>query len=180
MMTHKVPSIFQVVGFSNSGKTTIITKWVKSLTAAGVQVVTIKHHGHSDPLKKVEDADSTKHQKAGAIGSLIASQMEIQLNLNGAGELSLDQLIEFYKFISPDVIIVEGFKSEGYPKVLLLRGRDEDYKLLDHCNQVEGVICWKKEDVDKVKERFTNVFHIEEEKQYMNWLMSWFVKKEES
>ena len=36
-----------VVGFKNSGKTTLIGKWVRLLKQQGISVAVLKHHGHS-------------------------------------------------------------------------------------------------------------------------------------
>ena len=40
------PSILQIVGYQNSGKTTLVGKIVHVLTESEMKVATIKHHGH--------------------------------------------------------------------------------------------------------------------------------------
>lgn len=39
-------SILQIVGYQNSGKTTLMEKLIQALTYEGMKVATIKHHGH--------------------------------------------------------------------------------------------------------------------------------------
>ena len=40
------PSILQIVGYQNSGKTTLVEKIVHALAESEMKVATIKHHGH--------------------------------------------------------------------------------------------------------------------------------------
>lgn len=42
--------ILQVVGFKNSGKTTMISRWVRLLKENGLTVAVVKHHGHASSL----------------------------------------------------------------------------------------------------------------------------------
>lgn len=47
----KASSILQIVGYQNSGKTTLVEKMVHALTEREMKVATIKHHGHGGFLK---------------------------------------------------------------------------------------------------------------------------------
>ncbi len=42
----KATSILQIVGYQNSGKTTLVEKVVYALAEQNMKVATIKHHGH--------------------------------------------------------------------------------------------------------------------------------------
>ena len=42
----EAPSILQIVGYQNSGKTTLVEKIVHALAEIEMKVATIKHHGH--------------------------------------------------------------------------------------------------------------------------------------
>ena len=54
--------VFQIVGYQNSGKTTLMEKVISGAAEKGVRVAYIKHHGHGG----APDAkDSTRHQQAG-------------------------------------------------------------------------------------------------------------------
>ncbi|MPU17873.1 molybdopterin-guanine dinucleotide biosynthesis protein MobB, partial [Acinetobacter baumannii] len=45
MAMGKAPSILQIVGYQNSGKTTLVEKVVYALAEQNMKVATIKHHG---------------------------------------------------------------------------------------------------------------------------------------
>ena len=58
--------VITVTGWSNSGKTTFVTRVVGLLTDMGVRVGVIKHHGHKTGDVDVEGKDSWKYAQAGA------------------------------------------------------------------------------------------------------------------
>ena len=58
--------VITVTGWSNSGKTTFVTRVVGLLTDMGVRVGVIKHHGHKTGGVDVEGKDSWKYAQAGA------------------------------------------------------------------------------------------------------------------
>ena len=58
-------NVIGVAGFKNSGKTTLVEKLVRHLTAQGYKVSTIKHAHHSFDIDH-EGRDSFRHRKAGA------------------------------------------------------------------------------------------------------------------
>lgn len=53
--------VITVTGWSNSGKTTFVTRVVGLLTDMGVRVGVIKHHGHKTGGVDVEGKDSWKY-----------------------------------------------------------------------------------------------------------------------
>ncbi len=79
----KATSILQIVGYQNSGKTTLVEKVVYALAEQNMKVATIKHHGHGG-FPEVAQKDSERHRKAGAVVS----------SVEGAGFLSLSSLRE--------------------------------------------------------------------------------------
>lgn len=137
------PVIFQVVGFQNSGKTTITSKLIETLTNQGLKTVTIKHHGHGGRPDVAGQKDSTKHLAAGAAASLVEGGGRLILHAEQC-EYDLKEQIELMKFFHPDVILVEGYKREGYPKLLLIRDK-QDLPLVDLVNNVHAVVYWKEE-----------------------------------
>jgi molybdopterin-guanine dinucleotide biosynthesis protein B len=54
IMNQETP-ILQVVGYQNSGKTTLITKLIKMLKEMSYRVGTLKHHGHDGVLYTKKD-----------------------------------------------------------------------------------------------------------------------------
>ena len=69
----KYKNVFGIVGWKNSGKTTLVESLVKYITVQGYQVSTIKHAHHSFDIDH-EGTDSFKHRKAGAKEVLLASR----------------------------------------------------------------------------------------------------------
>ena len=174
------PLIFQVSGYSNSGKTTLVTKWLSKLHKTGIKAATIKHHGHSKSLTSADASkDSSEHRKAGAIGSFTVSDKEFQWHMDTSLPISLVDIISFYKRFPLDILLIEGYKKENYPKILLLRD-ENDRDLLVNCKQVEAVVCWKYEEYEKLKKKLSiPVFYIKEEEKYLNWLMYRVEQKED-
>ncbi|MBU9711491.1 molybdopterin-guanine dinucleotide biosynthesis protein B [Evansella tamaricis] len=165
------PIIFQIVGYSNSGKTTLISKWIKEISASNLKVAMIKHHGHQSSLSEMDEGKDTNiHRDAGAAGSLVASNDQVQMHMRTDEPLSLEKLLFMYQLFHLDVILIEGFKKEKYPKLLLYRGA-EDRDLLFTCTNVEAIICWKEADKEALNNNPVPVFHLREEIEYIRWLM---------
>ena len=57
--------IIQVVGYKNSGKTTLVSELVRTLTSEGYRVGTLKHDAH-DFEPDIPGKDTWQHRKAGA------------------------------------------------------------------------------------------------------------------
>jgi len=138
------PFIFQVVGYQNSGKTTISTKLIKTLTDRGIKTVTVKHHGHGGGKPDViEQKDSSRHLSSGAIASIVEGSGRVILQADNLN-LSLEEQIELLKFFQPDVVLIEGYKQKNYPKLLLIRNK-EDLPLLEVTTNICAVGYWSEE-----------------------------------
>ncbi|WP_096189422.1 molybdopterin-guanine dinucleotide biosynthesis protein B [Evansella halocellulosilytica] len=178
-MTTSKRKILQVVGFSNSGKTTFITELIKRAVHLGYSAVTIKHHGHESKLRSIDqETDSFKHRQAGAVGSIVASSNELQIQVEGR-KLSLEQLIRFYSEISFDFLLIEGFKKEKYQKVLLLKN-EQDALLIEECENVKFIICWKENQREALKNKLSiPVFHMSEKNNYLDTIITSLIEQEE-
>jgi len=108
--------VYGVVGWKNTGKTGLVTRLVAHLTALGFRVSTVKHAHHSFDIDH-EGRDSYRHREAGAAQVLIASRERVALmdELRGAPEPGLDALLA--RLDPADLVIVEGYKGEGHPKI---------------------------------------------------------------
>jgi molybdopterin-guanine dinucleotide biosynthesis adapter protein len=112
--------IFGIVGWKNSGKTTLITALLREFAARGLRVSTIKHAHHAFDLDH-PGKDSFLHRAAGAQEVMIASDGRWALlhELRGAEAPKLAELIAR---LSPvDLVLVEGFKNEAHPKLEVRR-----------------------------------------------------------
>lgn len=158
-----------IVGYKNSGKTTLITNWVEDLKHAGLQVAVIKHHGHGAKLAMPDERkDSMKYLTAGADTSIVAGGGYTQHMIQK--ELDFPALIQLAKAEQPDIILVEGYKEEAGPKVALVR-KDEDWETLQHVKHIELVIGLENAcpypQVDKRENRAA----------LQNWLTAWLDEK---
>jgi len=111
--------ILGLLGWSGSGKTTLLTRLLPLFTARGLSVSTVKH-AHSGFDLDRPGKDSFRHREAGAREVLIASATRWALLHELAGpEPDLAALLQR---LSPvDLVLVEGFKSAGHPKIEVYR-----------------------------------------------------------
>ncbi|MFD1017841.1 molybdopterin-guanine dinucleotide biosynthesis protein B [Thalassobacillus hwangdonensis] len=132
--------VYQVVGFKNSGKTTVMNHLIHFLKSQGVNVATIKHHGHHSKLSPNHQlTDSFSHKESGAFLSGVEGGGSFQLDYDSRVELKLEDLLHIYSRFQPDIVLVEGFKNEAYPKILVL-GNEEERELLYELEDVRVII----------------------------------------
>ena len=132
--------ILQVVGYQNSGKTTFVTEYIKEAVRYKVKVGTIKHHGHGGALVQSDQGkDTQKHREAGAQVTFVKGNDSFILSSNHI-TLTLSQMISMYSVFSLDVILIEGYKFEKYPKVVLLRSKD-DLPMLEKVMNIKCVVA---------------------------------------
>jgi len=114
------PTIIGVVGWKNSGKTTLTAALVTELTRRGYCVSTVKH-AHIEFDIDHPGRDSYRHREAGAHEVAIASprRWAVMHELRDEAEPTLNALLER---LSPcDIVLVEGYKRGAHPKVEVRR-----------------------------------------------------------
>jgi len=116
MMT--VP-VLAIVGYSNSGKTTLMEKLIAGLTAKGLRIATIKH-SHHQPELDTPGKDSWRHKQAGATGSLLLGPEQMMLVQDVRQTQTPQQLADLY-FTGSDLVLLEGFASMPCAKIEVLR-----------------------------------------------------------
>ena len=126
-MPPSLPPILCFVGRSNSGKTTLIERLIPMLVREGYRIATIKHAGHGFDLD-TEGKDSWRLKRAGAKTVIVTSKGSLAVFADVDEEVQVEQLREQYVQDGVDLIIAEGWKSGGYPKVVVVR---------DHIGEVE-------------------------------------------
>ncbi|ABR73668.1 molybdopterin-guanine dinucleotide biosynthesis protein MobB [Actinobacillus succinogenes] len=113
--------ILGITGYSGSGKTTLLEKIVPELTALGVRVAVIKHSHHNATVDK-EGKDSWRMKEAGAGQVIMACDNRWALMTETPhAPVSLDYLTAQFDPNLTDLVLVEGFKQEPIPKILLHR-----------------------------------------------------------
>ena len=110
------PKIFGIIGWKNSGKTTLTERLVPELTRRGWRVSTVKHAHHGFDIDR-EGADSFRHREAGAVEVAIVSgkRWALMHELRGDAEPSLDAILA--RLAPCDIVLIEGYKREPHMKI---------------------------------------------------------------
>lgn len=114
--------ILGFAAFSGTGKTTLLKKLLPMLRDRGVRVGMVKHAHHSFDVDQ-PGKDSYELRKAGAAQMLIASRSRWALMVERRLEKdpALDEVLLELDQAALDLILVEGFKQEPFPKIELRR-----------------------------------------------------------
>ena len=114
----KRPAVLAVSGAHNSGKTTLLEKLLPVLRSRGLKVGVIKHDGH-DFTPDVPGTDSFRLREAGAQGVAVFSGSRYLLT----EELRLTEqdLLALFERHGYDLVLLEGFKASGWPKIEVVR-----------------------------------------------------------
>jgi len=115
------PPLFCVVGTSNSGKTLLVTRLVQEFRERGFRVGTVKHCPHGADMD-VSGKDSWQHSRAGAELAMVTTPGRVALFRELPAELSLEEVAAYFRGL--DLLIVEGYKHLGYPKILVRSDRN--------------------------------------------------------
>lgn len=129
--------IIQLVGYKNSGKTTLATKLIEHAVQKGFRTASLKHHGHGGVPEGIHDTDSEKHKQAGSLISGVEGEGVFQLVKES---WTLDEMIPIYERMHVDLLIIEGFKSYSFPKAVLISS-EKDLELLAKVENVKAVIA---------------------------------------
>lgn len=121
MLTRRVP-VLGIAAYSGTGKTTLLRKLLPPLRGRGLRVAVVKHAHHSFDTD-IPGKDSYELRKAGAMQMLVASRHRWALvtETGDANEPRLDELLAQLDHTNLDLILVEGFKAEAFPKIELHR-----------------------------------------------------------
>lgn len=114
------PPLFGVAGWKNSGKTTLMTRLISELAQRGYAVSVIKH-AHAKFEIDHEGRDSFKMREAGASQVALSSPRRFALmrELGDAPEMPFEEILAY---AGPyDLVLVEGFKREAFPKIEIRR-----------------------------------------------------------
>ncbi|NMO95905.1 molybdopterin-guanine dinucleotide biosynthesis protein B [Paenibacillus lemnae] len=126
--------IWQITGYKNSGKTTLITALLPMFKGEGKLVGVIKHDAH-DFVMDHPGSDTFRFTESGADLTIITSAHRTAVLK--PKPMSLDDILAETGPL--DWTLVEGFKQEKYPKLLMLRDFD-DTVLYDELITIRAVI----------------------------------------
>lgn len=131
-----MPAVCQIVGYKNRGKTTLIRALIPILRGQGFSVAVIKHDVHGFEADR-PGTDTWLHREAGAAAVSITSHESSYVWESRSR--SLKELVS--GFVRYDYVLVEGFKDEDFPKIVLIR-ETEDLELIDRLRNVKAAVCW--------------------------------------
>nr|WP_321525897.1 molybdopterin-guanine dinucleotide biosynthesis protein B [uncultured Cohaesibacter sp.] len=113
--------IFGITGWKNSGKTTLATRLIKSLCDKGYRISSVKHAHHKCDIDK-EGTDSYRHREAGSTEVALVAAGTRWAIMHECRDEDEPLLSDVLARMSPcDLVIVEGYKSEAFPKIEVRR-----------------------------------------------------------
>jgi molybdopterin-guanine dinucleotide biosynthesis protein B len=157
----KPPVLIGIVGWKNSGKTTLVARVIPLLVRQGFKVATVKHTHHD--LRPLDGAtDGERHARAGAVKTIVIAPNAWEIS----GCRQEDAPPEFADLdgylAEADIVIVEGFKSAPIPKIEVRRqasptqeplaGRDEHVMAVaaDHVTSTNGLPLFDLDDAEGI------------------------------
>ena len=122
MLSNAHVPIIGFAAFSGTGKTTLLKGLLPCLKVHGLRVGVVKHAHHSFDVDH-PGKDSYELRKSGANQMLIASRSRWALMVEQPREQEprLDEVLLELDQAALDLILVEGFKHERFPKIELHR-----------------------------------------------------------
>uniref|UniRef100_A0A7C3VCJ0 Molybdopterin-guanine dinucleotide biosynthesis protein B n=1 Tax=Archaeoglobus fulgidus TaxID=2234 RepID=A0A7C3VCJ0_ARCFL len=149
--------LISIVGTSDSGKTTLITRIIPILMEKGLRVAVVKRHAHGDFEIDKEGKDSWKIFKSGA-DVVIASPVKLAFIRRVSDEEgnNLDWICRRY-LSDYDLIITEGFSKAGKDRIVVVKKPEEVERfkqgriLAVVCDEkVEGYRWFKRDEVERI------------------------------
>lgn len=122
--------VMGIVGWSGSGKTSLLVELLPLLKSKGLTVSTMKHAHHRFDVD-IQGKDSYRHREAGASEVLVVTSARWVLmhEFRTEPEPSIEALIE--RMTPVDLLLIEGFKTHPHPKLEIHR-QSEGKPLLCH------------------------------------------------
>jgi molybdopterin-guanine dinucleotide biosynthesis protein B len=116
------PPVLGFAAASGTGKTSLLIKLIPLLKAQNLRIGVIKHSHHDFEIDQ-PDKDSFKLRKAGATPVMLVSRYRraVISELAPAIDISLAEQLAAFPSSDLDLVLVEGFRHESYPKLELCR-----------------------------------------------------------
>ncbi len=159
--------IIGIVGWKDTGKTTLIEKLIGELDKRNLTVSTIKHSHHKVSIDK-RGTDSFRHFNAGAKETILTSEttwVKFSRHISDSqAELSL-----FIKQIMPvDILIIEGFKASGHKKIEVVNSMNKRKPLYETDKTICGLIY----DQNKIRNTLLPQFKRDDIQEICNFIIA--------
>jgi molybdopterin-guanine dinucleotide biosynthesis protein B len=113
--------VFGIVGWKNSGKTTLVERLVAEFVRRGWRIATVKHAHHDADIDQ-PGTDSFRHRAAGATEVALVGGHRYAI----MREQEEPMLAEVLARLSPaDLVLIEGYKREPHAKIEVRSGEGE-------------------------------------------------------
>lgn len=121
MQNAQIP-VLGFVAASGTGKTTLLTQLIPILKQNGLRIGLIKHSHHDFEIDR-PGKDSFRLREAGASSVMLVSRYRraIITELTHEQEPRLDDQLKQFDQSELDLILIEGFRAEKFPKIELHR-----------------------------------------------------------
>lgn len=106
------------VGSSESGKTSLMAAVIRQLAGGGLKVAAVKHGHASEDLDK-EGTDSWRYRAAGADSTAFIAGHQTAIFHQMSSREAGNRLWQW--FPAADIILLEGYKTSLFPKILVHR-----------------------------------------------------------
>jgi molybdopterin-guanine dinucleotide biosynthesis protein B len=115
--------VMGIVGWSGSGKTSLLVALLPILRERGLKVSTMKHAHHRFDVD-TSGKDSFLHREAGASEVLVvtSSRWVLMHESREEPEPSIEELIQ--RMTPVDLLLIEGFKTHPHPKLEIHRASE--------------------------------------------------------
>lgn len=139
------PPVLGFAALSGTGKTTLLRKLIPALRASGLRIGVIKHAHHTFDVDQ-PGKDSYELRHAGAQRVLIGSRKRWALMVENDeraddDEPTLAELLTNMPHADLDLIVVEGFKHERFPKIELHRASLAQPQLYPDDSSIIAIAC---------------------------------------
>mgnify|MGYP003983673881 FL=1 len=133
-MSSEEATIISIAGKQNAGKTTLIKDLIPKLKEQGYRVGTLKYNIRKFDIDH-EGKDTYKYSSSGADSVAISTQSEFVVMKKTAKPLTLHEIIEAH-FSDVDVVLVEGYREDGYPRIRIIDPQDTNAVKTDSENEL--------------------------------------------
>lgn len=180
LYSNKRPTIISIVSTkSGMGKTTLIERLIKEFKNRGYKVGALKHDAHKFEIDK-EGKDSWRFTNAGANDVVVASCEKLAMVKTLQKEKDIEEIISYFSNV--DILFIEGFRENNYPKIevhrkcvddnLLCKNKDfnlDTFLAVATDEEIEGILNLNLNNVEAMTNLIEKSFFNKKEKKiYLN------------
>lgn len=172
-MTTANQRFFGLAGLSGSGKTTLICDLIARFQRRGLSISTIKHAHHRFDVD-IPGKDSYRHRESGATEVMVASAARFAL-MHENRDSAEPELADLLRHMAPvDLILVEGFKREDFPKMLVHRGDFQAHLGIDDLEPFQSLVAIASSDSDKIDPAISlPILPLDDPEALVDFILNW-------